>query len=94
MLVSDSLVRQFVEAVNAVLAALCGDTFLAQAPTRILLLFGPSPLRPLEAYDIRRACCYGVACGVALWTLFHSLIPALHGPRGVLPSAVSGGWKT
>lgn len=46
------LCAQFLEAAASIFAGLHGDAFLEQAQARVLLLFGPSPLRPLEVYDI------------------------------------------
>ena len=43
---------QFVAAVEELLPGFRPELFAAQAVTRIALLFGPSPNRPVEIYDI------------------------------------------
>lgn len=46
------LFLEFVAAVEALLSSIRPELFMAQATTRVVLLFGPSPNRPCEIYDI------------------------------------------
>jgi len=46
------VVVQFVTAAEQLLASFRPELFMTQAVTRVVLLFGPSPNRPGEIYDI------------------------------------------
>ena len=43
---------QFVAVVEGLLSSVRPEMFMSQPVTRIVLLFGPSPNRPCEIYDI------------------------------------------